>query len=341
MDDAVLICGFGAFGRLHAEAWRRARPGVRLLVSDPDPGARAAALAMGVAPGDIAAEPEAMLAVAGLVDIVAPPAQHMPLARVALAAGKPLLIEKPAVSSVAEADELARLAGDVPVQIGHVLRCHPLVARARTLLAEGAIGALKRIEGDFSGWKRMRADSGLIGNDGVHFLDLMRYFTGTPITGVDLQEVRALDPEIADELRLTLGFAGGISGSLRLGVLVAGSREDGFVPGALTEKRLVLIGDGGNLALDFNAGTLRHAEVTYARHGAGFAVTPGAIREEAVLGVTPVALLARSFTLFRAALAGEGPVMCDLAQGAQEIARVLRALTPTPRRLRAIEGARP
>lgn len=338
MDDAVLICGFGAFGQVHAEGWRRAVPGVRLLACDPDAGARAVAASMGLATDDIAAGPEDLIEAAGIVDIVAPPELHMPLARLALAAGKPVLIEKPAVASVAEAEDLARLARDVPVQIGHVLRCHPLALRARAMLAEGAIGRLLRLEGDFSGWKRMRADSGLIGNDGVHFLDLMRHFAGSPIIGVDLHETHVLSPGIADDLRITLGFSGGISGSLRLGVLVAGGREDGFVPGALTEKRLVLIGDAGNLSLDFNAGTLRHARVTYARRGDGFAVTPGRVMQETALGVTPASLLARSFTIFRAALRGEGPVMCDVAEGAQEIARVIQALVPTPRPLRPIEG---
>lgn len=342
MDDAVLICGFGAFGRLHAEGWRRAWPGVRLLICDPDAGARRAAAAMGIAPGDTAAGPDALIGAAGVVDIVAPPAQHLPLARIALAALKPVLIEKPAVVSVAEARELAALAGAMPVQIGHVLRCHPLVVRARALLAEGAIGRLLRIEGDFSGWKRMRADCGLIANDGVHFLDLMRHFAGAAIAAVDLHEVRALAPGIADDIRITLAFAQGISGSLRLGILVAGTQEDGFVPGALTEKRLTLIGEAGNIALDFNAGTLRHARVRYARRGDVFAVIPGAVVQETVLGVSPASLLARSFAMFRAAVAGTGPVMCDVAEGAQEIARVLHALavaTPHPLRPVEVEGA--
>lgn len=339
MDDAVLICGFGAFGRLHAQGWRLSEPDVRLLVCDPDAGARAAAASMGIAPGDIAATPDGLIGMAGVVDIVAPPALHMPLARVALAAGKPVLIEKPAVLSVAEADELAGLSGDVPVQIGHVLRSHPLVERARALLAEGAIGRLVRLDGESSGWKRMRADSGRIANDGVHLLDLMRHFAGAAINGVDLHEVRALSPDIADDLRITLGFAGGIGGTLRLGILVAGPREDGFMPGALTEKRLTLIGDAGNLALDFNAGTLRHARVTYTRQGNVFAVTRGAVVQETAIGITPASLLARSFAMFRAAVAGTGPVMCNVAEGAQEMARVMQALTPTPRPLRAIEGA--
>ncbi|WP_226781540.1 Gfo/Idh/MocA family protein [Oceaniglobus trochenteri] len=339
MGDAVLICGFGAFGRLHADGWRLAEPGLRLMVSDPDAGARAAALSMGIAQGDVAATPEPLIERAALVDIVAPPAQHMPLARIALAAGKPVLIEKPAVETVAEADELARLAGDLPVQIGHVLRAHPLVARARALLAEGAIGRLLRLEGESAGWKRMRADSGLIANDGVHLLDLMRHCAGGAITGVDLHEVRALSPDIADDLRITLSLAGGISATLRLGILVAGAREDGFMPGALTEKRLTLIGDAGNLALDFNAGTLRHARVNYARQGDVFAVTPGAVVQEMAIGITPATLLARSFAMFRAAMAGRGPVLCNIAEGAREMARVMQALTPTQRPLRPIEGA--
>lgn len=338
---SVLICGFGAFGRQHVEAWRRLDPDIRLSIADPSPDARAAAQAAGIAAEDCAAEVDKLIGSADIVDIVAPPEHHFPIAERTLGAGKPVLIEKPAVRTVAEARALCKLSGRAPVQIGLVLRCHPLMLRAQSLLSAGAIGRLLRCEGDFSGWKRMRSDSSLIENDGVHFLDLVRVFAGGPIRATELRATQSITQDISDDLRIELDFEGGITGELRLGVLAGGAYEDGFVPGALTTKRLTLIGEAGNLTLDFNAGTLRHARVEYVPADGRLDVRPGAITQESVLGITPVSLLARSFEMFLGAVDGGGPVMCDAAQGALELAQVAAALSrpAAPRRLQSIEEA--
>ncbi|MGQ2904561.1 MAG: Gfo/Idh/MocA family protein [Neoaquamicrobium sediminum] len=340
MADArrsVLICGFGAFGALHAKAWRVCDPSVRLMVSDPSEAARGEAIASGVEPVAVDEDPATLMPQADIVDVVAPPAYHLPLALQALSLGKPVLLEKPAVRSLGEAQALVQAAGTVPVQIGLVLRCHPLVRRARDLLAAGAIGKLLLMEGDFSGWKRMRADSSLIENDGVHFIDLMRHFAGAPVSAVDAVFARHLEPAVVDDIRIDLAFGNGIEGRLRLGVLAGGLAEDGFVPGAMTSKSLRLVGSTGNLVLDFNANRLFHGTVEYRRSPGGFDVMPQGLTSEAAIGVTPVSLLARSFAIFGTALDGGGPVMCDLHEGALEMARVIERLETCASRSRQLE----
>ena len=212
------------------------------------------------------------------------------------------------------------------MQVGFVLRCHPLTLRAGALLAEGAIGRLLSVEGDFSGWKRMRADSSIIENDGVHFLDLMRHLVGAPVRAADARAASLLGGRRADDIRIALSHENGVTGHLRLGVLACGETEDGFMPGAVTTKRLRLIGDGGNLVLDFNRNTLTHAQVAYEESAGGWNVTPGAIVCEQVVGVTPVSLLAASFDVFMAASAGSGPVLCPAGEGALEMACLLEAI---------------
>lgn len=334
---SVLICGFGAFGMLHAKVWRDYDPSVRLMVSDPSEAARGMAIASGVEPALVAEEPTSLMRQAAVVDVVAPPAYHLPLALQALSLGKPVLLEKPAVRSLGEAQTLVQAARTVPVQVGLVLRCHPLVRRACELLETGAIGKLLLMEGDFSGWKRMRADSSLIENDGVHFIDLMRHFAGAPVSAVDAAFARHLDPAVVDDIRIDLAFGNGIEGRLRLGVLAGGLSEDGFVPGALTSKSLRLVGTAGNLVLDFNANRLFHGTVEYRRSPGGFDVVPQGLTSEAAIGATPVFLLARSFAIFGAALDGGGPVMCDPHEGALEMARVIEGLEACASRARHLE----
>lgn len=334
---SVLICGFGAFGSLHAKAWRECDPSIRLMVCDPAEAARRDAVTNGIEPSLVAGDPGSLMPQADIVDIVAPPAHHLPLALQALSLNKPVLVEKPAVRGGADARTLLGAAGSVPVQVGLVLRCHPLVRRARDLLAAGAIGELLLMEGDFSGWKRMRADSSLIENDGVHFLDLTRHIAGAPATAVGADFGRHLDPAVADDIRIDLAFENGVEGRLRLGVLAGGLAEDGFVPGAMTSKSLRLVGTAGNLTIDFNANRLFHGTVEYRRSPGGFDVVPHALTSEAAIGVTPVSLLARSFATFVAALESGGPVMCDLREGALELAQVIDGVEACANRSRQLE----
>ncbi len=342
--ECVLICGFGAFGEQHARAWRLLDPAIALMVADPSEAALARARQFGIAADRLAADPAALIMRADIVDVVAPPAFHLPLALTAIEGGKPVMIEKPAVRSIAEAVTLIDAVGHLPVQIGMVLRAHPLTAEAARMLAEDAIGELLAIEGDFSGWKRMRADSSLAENDGVHFLDLMRLFAGAPVIDVDARSWSLLDPLIRDDVVIELGFANGVKGKLRLGVLAAGDTEDAFVPGALTTKRLTLIGRAGNIVLDFNRNRLIHSTVSYNRSAAGHDAKPLAIVSQTTLGMAPEALLAKSFTLFSDAVRTGAPVMCDAPQGALELAATLAAIDASLARQSSdalrIDGAR-
>lgn len=321
----VLICGFGAFGALHAKSWRALDPDIELLVADPCATALDRAMQIGIKPENLSTEPAVMLGRADIADIVAPPAYHLPLALMALEAGKPVMIEKPAVRNVSEAHHLMDVAKSSPVQVGLVLRAHPLVAEASRMLTAGEIGPLLAIEGDFSGWKRMRADSSLIENDGVHFLDLMRHFAGVPATSIAAQSWSLIDSNVVDDILIDLTLGKNIKARLRLGVLAAGEREDSFVPGALTNKTLRLIGRKGNLNIDFNKNELSLARVNYTRSAGGHDVKPESLEVQSALGATPEALLARSFGMFVHSVRTGAPVMCDLEQGALELAKILTA----------------
>ncbi|HEY1585878.1 MAG TPA: Gfo/Idh/MocA family oxidoreductase [Polyangia bacterium] len=137
----VGLVGFGWFGRIHAQAWARV-PSVELVaICDRD----AAALENGggalpqdafhrdaghaVADGPRASRYqslEAMLAAErlDLVDVVAPEAEHVALARSALAAGVDVIVEKPFASVAAEARALVAEARALGRRLyaGHILR---------------------------------------------------------------------------------------------------------------------------------------------------------------------------------------------------------------------------
>jgi predicted dehydrogenase len=78
-----------------------------------------------------------------IVYVAAPHTQHLPLALLAIAAGKHVLIEKPLAPSEKEAAQIvtaARAAGVFAMEAMHT-RFHPWVDVANQLIADGAIGA--------------------------------------------------------------------------------------------------------------------------------------------------------------------------------------------------------
>lgn len=325
MSPTVLLCGFGAFGRQHAQAWREAAPNMRLLVADPGEAARAAAREAGCATEDIAARAEDLIARADLVDIVTTSHEHYGLARLALDAGKPVIIEKPAVKSVTEAEDLATRAASagLPAQVQFVLRAHPLVIRAQRLLADGAIGRLVGMDAVFTGWKRMRPDATLLENDGVHMLDLMRLFAGAAPDSFEVTGDRLLGGPIPETVHARLGYPGGARGYLRLGIMFGGKQPDAYLAGSLTTKTLTLIGDEGSIGFDFNADTMDVTEISFRVTEGGHTPTICAMHQERVVNVTPVVLLAECFRRFLEAMDGNGDVLCDLGQGAVEMTRLL------------------
>lgn len=96
----------------------------------------------------LAADPEVDVVYVGTVAQT-----HAACARLALAAGKPCLVEKPLTLSAEETAALtaeARAAGLFLME-GMWTRCFPSVRRARELLAGGAIGTVRTVAADF-GW---------------------------------------------------------------------------------------------------------------------------------------------------------------------------------------------
>jgi predicted dehydrogenase len=124
-----------------------------------------------------------------------------PVAIAALQAGKHVLCEKPMGRNVSEAAAIAsaaRLAGRV-FKVGFTLRFHPALRQARRLCATGELGPLFYVSADYGhggrpGYeKEWRGDpdeagGGELLDQGVHLLDLARWFLG------DLEVVAAITP---------------------------------------------------------------------------------------------------------------------------------------------------
>jgi predicted dehydrogenase len=77
-----------------------------------------------------------LLAQVDLVSIVVPTQYHFPVAKECLAAGCHILLEKPVTQTVAEADELIRMAAErrLVFQVGHLERFNPAILALKGVL---------------------------------------------------------------------------------------------------------------------------------------------------------------------------------------------------------------
>lgn len=189
----VVLVGGSGHGFNHLQVWRKLPGLTRLTVVGRDTG-RLAELA---AQYEVATSLDlaAALREADLVDIATPTDTHFDLARQAVAAGVPTIVEKPACRTVAEAEALAAEAGSTPLACVLNYRCSPVWLRARELVAWGAIGRPL-----LSMWPVLADNRHLMVGDGFradaargggalldgafHIVGLMPWVLGTPMRAV-------------------------------------------------------------------------------------------------------------------------------------------------------------
>jgi predicted dehydrogenase len=145
----VALVGVGPWGLVLGGALERAA-GVSLRwICDLDPDRRARASTAHPATrvtarlDDVFADPEVSTVV-----VAVDAARHHAVARLALLAGRHVLVEKPMALSTSDALELETLARERArvLTVGHLLLHHAAVARARELVAAGALGDIVAFE---------------------------------------------------------------------------------------------------------------------------------------------------------------------------------------------------
>src|SRR5580692_3571831 len=138
------------------------------------------------------------------VHICTPNAQHFPMAKDALEAGKHVICEKPLAISVEEGEELVALAARQGVRncVCHNLRFYPMVQQMRAMREAGDLGELLVVQGTyFQDWLLHETDwnwrvdaktggpSRCMADIGSHWFDLAEHITGLRVTSLcaDLQ----------------------------------------------------------------------------------------------------------------------------------------------------------
>ena len=182
------------------------------------------------------------------VAIVTPNHLHLPVALAALEAGFPVLSDKPATKDLDEAltlrDALERTR--LPYALTHTYAGYPMVAEARRLVAEGAIGPVRKVIAEYvQGWlaTAMEAEgakqaawrtdparsgaSGAFGDIGTHAHHLAEYVTGLSVSHVSADLTTFVpDRRLEDDGSALLRFEGGAKGVLTASQVCAGEEND-------------------------------------------------------------------------------------------------------------------
>lgn len=166
-----------------------------------------------------------------VVAVAAPSHHHGSLTLAALDAGKHVLVEKPLTLSVAEAEQIRRLARERGriVRMVAQRRYEAEYAHVKRLIDAGRLGELRLASTNVHWWRdddyyaavgwrsSMDAGGGSVMNQGVHNIDLLRWLAG-PVAAVTAQygtighDIEAEDTTVAT-LRFRSGALGMISTS--------------------------------------------------------------------------------------------------------------------------------
>ncbi len=242
------ISGIGSIGARHARVFAGIE-GVAVLAQDPacdeDEIGRRAGVPLTFVPGSF----DALLdrTPDGVV-LASPESAHVDQVISAAERDIPVLVEKPVAPTLGDARALAGPLS-VPVLVGYVLRHQRCMARARDLIADGAIGTPASFHVDLGAYETLvvarsrfrTAPPGTIYVDYSHEWDYLRWWIDDIVAGCAIERTVTSLPLVQrpNVVEALLRTAGGTIGTVHLDYL-----QD---PG---HRRITVVGDGGTLFVD-------------------------------------------------------------------------------------------
>lgn len=234
----VAVIGYGLAGRVFHAPLVAAEPDMEVaVVVTGDPG-RAAQAARDHPGARVVADAEALWADPGAVDlavVAAPNSAHVPLARAAVAAGVPVVIDKPLAPDAEAGAALVReaAAAGVPLSVFQNRRWDGDFLTVRRLLAEGAVGRVVRFTSRFDRWRPMvnrdawrerpGADDagGLLADLGSHLIDQAILLFGPPVAVYAELAAAREGARVDDDVFVALTHPGGERSHLGASMLAA------------------------------------------------------------------------------------------------------------------------
>jgi predicted dehydrogenase len=183
------------------------------------------------------------------VAIVTPNHAHAPAAEAFLKAGIHVICDKPLTTTRQEADRLAELARESGLifAVTHNYTGYPLVRQARSMVAEGQLGAIRVVQVEYAqDWLATRLEetgskqaewrtdptrsgpAGSVGDIGTHAFNLAEFITGDEVASLSAElHTFVAGRKLDDNAHMMLRFASGAKGMLWCSQVAAG-QENGL-----------------------------------------------------------------------------------------------------------------
>ena len=182
------IVGGGVIGHRHARSMNEVAAAQLVAVADPAPSGKGLAKEMSV---PLYANTEEMLAAEKLDGVIVstPTEYHAPPTLAALDAGVHVLVEKPIMPTLEQAEATVAKSEEkgLNVLVGHHRRYYPLVLKAREIVQSGELGDLVAVSGVWTARKnksyydqdwRKKWQAGPVLTNLIHEMDYLRFICG-------------------------------------------------------------------------------------------------------------------------------------------------------------------
>jgi predicted dehydrogenase len=263
----IAVAGAGYIGQAHIGALRNSPTCELAAIVDPSPAAQGLALEAGV---PLYASLEELIRndrPDGVV-LATPNSMHVAHSDTCMAAGLPMLLEKPIAPTVREARELVRKADEAQaaILIGHHRAHSPIMAKARDVIQSGVLGRVVSIMGSAlfvkpdhyfvdAPW-RGQPGAGPILLNMIHEVHSLRMLCGDIVAVQAFASHAVREFPVEDTVSVNLRFANGALGTFMLSDTAASprsweqtSQENKAYPTYEDEDCYVISGTNGSLSV--------------------------------------------------------------------------------------------
>ncbi len=198
-----------------------------------------------------------------IVIIATYPSTHLELLKLCLKYKKHVICEKPFATTLEDGREFVRLVKahpDVKVLIGHILRHNATYRRVAKMIEEGAIGhpIIMRMSQNhhtmnWDRYRRLIEETSPIVDCGVHYLDVMQWFTNATIT-----DISGIGMRTEDDLPLNKCNYEMVTVKLSDGSI--GFYEAGWTKTITSNNTKEFVGPKGSIRLIFAKDRMNHQE---------------------------------------------------------------------------------
>lgn len=242
----VGVIGAGAMGQHHVRIYSE-MDGVELVgISDVDE-IRVSDLALQYKTKGFTDYKELLAEGLDAVSIVVPTMLHKQVTLDALAANVNVLVEKPIVDTIENADVMIKAARQANriLMVGHIERFNPAVTKMKEIIDDGLLGKIVSISTRRVGPYNPRIrDVGIILDLGVHDIDVISYLYDSKVTEVYSIAGKDIHSQ-EDHASAILKFKGNLSGIVEMNWLTPHKARE-----------MTVVGIGGVAYLDYNEQTV-------------------------------------------------------------------------------------